>query len=202
MSLDYILENDDDQYLETPKAKLRFFTKVRNIPAAYLAGVSGHLSEFIETFPVALEDREHPSSSLLRFAFLDEGLLSTAKFVRYLDELTPLLRAVRAFEVVYVATAEHNFCEADAIFQRRFARPQQQRQQAFDGFRTGPSTQRVGAPTGIQPSFVTLLFHYTYPKLLRNEALGSARGSGIEPGLSESTASKQRTLGNAQTTAG
>lgn len=77
VSLDYILENNDDQYLETPSGKLHFFTKVRNIPAAFLDGTSGQASESIETFPAALEDREHPSSSLVRFAFLDEGMLST-----------------------------------------------------------------------------------------------------------------------------
>ena len=127
---------------------------------------------------------------------------SRPSIARYLDELTPLLHAVRVFEVVYVATSKHNFPEADAIFQLRFAPAQQQRQQAFDDFRAGPSARRVGAAIGIQPTFVTLIFRYSYPKFLRNEALGSARGSGVERGPSGSTAYKQKTSANDQTIAG
>lgn len=202
MSLDYVLENSDDHHLETPAVKVHFFTKVRNIPAAYLAGEAGRVSEFLETFPVALDDRDHPASSLVRFAFLDEGLLSTAKFTRYLDELTPLLCAVRVFEVIYVATSEHNFSEAEAIFNRRFVRPQQQRQQSFDGFRTTSPRQRTTASPGIHPSFVTLLFHYRYPKLLRSEAHGSAYESGGESAKTGPTDYKQTTLKDTQTAAG
>jgi hypothetical protein len=202
MLLDYVLENNDDQYLETPSAKLQFLTKDRNIPAAYLASKAGRMLEFLEAFPVALDDPEHPGSSLVRFAFLDEGLLSTAKFVRYLDELTPLLHAVRVFEVIYVATARHNFSEAEAIFQRRFARPRQQRQQAFDSSRASSSGQRGVAPARIEPSFVTLLFHYHYPRLMRNEALRSVCKSGGESDPTGSTDQKQRTSEDGRTTGG
>jgi len=193
MLLDYILENNDDHYLETFSAKVHFFTKVRSIPEVYLAGEAGRVSEFIEALPVALDDREHPASSLVRFVFLDEGLLSTVKFARYLDELTPLFHAVRVFEVVYVATADHNFSEAGAIFQRRFVRPQQQRQQTFDGFRASSPGLRVTPAAGIHPSFVTLLFHYRYPKLLRSEVQGSGHRSGGGSDQTVSPACKQRT---------
>ena len=69
-----------------------------------------------------------------------------------------------------------------------------------DDFRAGPSARRVGAAIGIEPTFVTWIFRYSYPKFLRNEAVGSARGSGVESGPSGSTASKQKTSENTRTT--
>lgn len=202
MLVDYVLENDGDRYLETLQAKIHFFTKVRSIPMSYLAGASGTLSEFLEAYPVALEDTEHPATSLVRFAFLDEGLLSTSKFERYLDELTPLLHAVRCFEVIYVATSEHNFAEAEAIFLRHFSRTLGQRQQAFDGFRTTSSSHPATAAAEVKAGFVTLLFQYRYPKLLRSEAQGSAHESGAESEETSSPNCKQSTSTNTQTKPG
>lgn len=202
MLIDYILESDGDRYLETPQAKIRFFTKVRNIPASYLTGVSGRLSEFLEAYPVALDDPDHSGTSLVRFAFLDEGLLSTSKFERYLDELTPLLHAVKHFEVIYVATSEHNFAEAEAIFRRRFTRTLDQRQQAFDGFRTSSSNRLVESSSTVNASFITLLFQYRYPRLLRSEAQGSAHESGVESEKASSINCKQSTSKETQTTPG
>jgi hypothetical protein len=202
MLVDYILENDGDRYLQTPQAKIHFFTKVRNIPASYLAGVSGTLSEFLDAYPVALDDPDHPATSLVRFAFLDEGLLSTSKFERYLDEVTPVLQAVKHFEVIYVATSEHNFAEAEAIFRRRFTRTLDRQQQAFDGFRSSSLNRLAQLSSAVNASFVTLLFQYRYPKLLRSEAQGSAHESGVESEKVSSLNCKQSTSEKAQTRAG
>jgi hypothetical protein len=198
MLVDYILENESDRYLETPEAKVHFFTKTRNVPPSYLAGAPGRLSEFIERFPVALDDPEHPDTSLVRFAFIDHGLLSTSTFARYLDELIPLLHAIRVFEVIYVATSEHNFAEAEATFHGHFSRIREQHQQAFEGFRTNTSSERGDKPAEINSSFVTLLFDYPYPQLLRSEAQRSAQKSGVESEPASTPNSKQSTSEKAQ----
>jgi hypothetical protein len=58
--------------------------------------------------------------SLVRLAFIDEGLLTIEKFSRFLSATGPLLRAIGNFEVIYVAVSEVNFVGAKGAFWKRF----------------------------------------------------------------------------------
>ena len=52
-----------------------------------------------------------------------EGLLSTRKFTRFLNELGPLMFALKTFEVVYTAASSANFLESKAAFRKAFEIP-------------------------------------------------------------------------------
>lgn len=170
MALDYVLENDSEHYLVADEERLRFFTEARGICAENLA--SGFLGSCV--FPVALADRTQPATSLVRFAFVDEGLLSTRKFSRFLTDLAPLLHELGSFELVYVACSNHNFPAAESQFRYHFQPivPAEHRT-LLPGLER--PAQRRRAPRNAQ--FSTLLFHYSYPPIQRNEPRGSVHGS-------------------------
>jgi hypothetical protein len=106
---------------------------------------------------------------------MDEGLLSTKKFTRFLSELGPLMLALGAFEVIYTAVSSTNFSAARAAFRRAFEMPVADRQQRFTGF----SSPYRSDGFGLRPlaRFTTLLFHFNYPHLLRYEPRGFVQGS-------------------------
>lgn len=171
MALDYVLENSEEHYLISEEDRLRFFSATRKLRAEALAG----WRPFSETFPVSITDRMHPATSLVRFAFMDEGLRSTRRFSRFLTFMQPLLHALGSFELVYTACSTYNFAAAEKEFRRRF-HPLIPAQQAalLPGLEPGTGGQKI--PRHAQ--FTTLLFHYSYPALRRNEPRGSVDGAG------------------------
>jgi hypothetical protein len=170
MALDYVLENDTEHYLVSEEERVRFFTEVRCIRADGLTDGS----PFSGTFPVAVVDRTQPTTSLVRFAFVDEGLLSTRKFCRFLSDMAPLLHELGTFELVYVGCSNHNFLAAEHQFRHQFQPliPPQQRALLPE---MGRPSQRRRALRDAQ--FTTLLFHYSYPPIQRNELRGSVHRS-------------------------
>jgi hypothetical protein len=177
MALDYVLENSDEHYLETEKAKLDFFTKTRGVNPDFLSDGYGRMHPFVSGFPVSVVDQSRPATSVVRFPFMDEGLLSTKKFSRFLSEMLPLLFAIGNFEVIYAATSATNFVAAEEVFWRTFARPVAEPQQVFADFRPTSAQPRVENRSSLRSTFTTLLFQYSYPSLLRNEPRGSVQGS-------------------------
>jgi hypothetical protein len=167
MALDYVIENEGEHFLEHPEEKINFFLQARQVPLSLLRSSRWRDSGY----PISIADREHPASSVVRFAFMDEGLLSTKKFTRFLSELGPLMLAVGAFEVIYTAVSSTNFCTARAAFRRVFEMPVAARQQIFTGARL-PSRPAGFALRPLQARFTTLLFHFNYPPLLRYEPRG------------------------------
>jgi hypothetical protein len=121
MALDYVLENESDHYLEFEADRVRFFEHVRTISPRLFTDDYGRLQPLLSAFPIALVDRERPAQSLVRFAFIDEGLLSIGKFVRFLAESESLLRAIGNFEVIYVALSDFSFHAARDAFRSRFS---------------------------------------------------------------------------------
>lgn len=181
MTLDYILETDGDHFLENENAKLDYFTRIRRIPPGLLTGTDGRLHPFLKTFPVSIADREQPSSSAVHFAFIDEGLASVDKFARFLAELGPLFGALHTLEILYIAGTEHNFGAVRHLFHKEFSIRPATKQQSFPSFRSQDQSSDARQQTKLKASFTTLLFHYNYPRLLRNEGQGSVSESEIEP---------------------
>jgi hypothetical protein len=170
MALDYVLENDAEHYLVTEEERRHFFTEVRGFHGdSDLSALS-----FASVFPVSIADRSQPGTSLVHFAFVDEGLLSTRKFHRFLTDMTPLFYELKTFELIYVASSDYNFASAEHEFRRYCAPlvPVQQRA-LLPEFERAPPHRR--APINAQ--FATLLFHYSYPPIQRSEPRGSVRGS-------------------------
>lgn len=172
MTLDYVLENDGEHYLESAEERFSFFTEARGIRPK----ISPGRLPFSGTFPVSVEDRMHPATSPVRFAFIDEGLQSTRRFSRFLTDMAPLLNALEAFELVYTACSTYNFPAAEHEFRRRFQPLVPLQQRALLPELESRSESRP-APSNAQ--FTTLLFHHSYPPIQRNEPRGSVRGSGL-----------------------
>lgn len=182
MALDYVLENDTEHYLASEEERLGFFTDVRGIHSENVAdGLP-----FFSVFPVAIADRTQPATSLVRFTFVDEGLLSTRRFSRFLTEMAPLLHELGTFELVYVACSDYNFPAAEHQFRRQFQPLVSPQQRAllpdFDGAAPRRHTLR-------HAQFTTLLFHYSYPTIQRSEPRGSVHGS--EAGSEDSSAKNE-----------
>jgi len=172
MALDYVLEHEADHFLESEADRVRFFDRVRGISPKLYANEYGKLHPMLAAFPVALADRERPSQSLVRFAFIDEGLLSIGKFVRFLSEADPLLRALGNFEVIYVALSDFSFHAARAAFRSRFSHAPHRSAVLFE---LGVQTPAIRHRSPLQPQFTTLHLQYSYPSILRSEAKGSGR---------------------------
>ena len=172
MALDYVLENENDHYLASEADRIRFFERVRWISAEHFNDSNGRLRPLLSSFPIALADRKRPDQSMVRFAFVDEGLFSIGKFVRFFGEADSLLRAVGNFEMIYVALSDFNFQAARDAFRSRFFRASSRSAGLFaDDLRPRPLEHRIP----LQAQFTTLLFEHSYPTILRSEARGSGR---------------------------
>ena len=176
MALDYVLENLEDHYLESEAEKIDFFTETRGIAPEIFTGSDRKLFPLLASFPVSVADRTRPAHSLVRFAFIDEGLATTTKFLRFLAQSESLLRAVGNFELVYVSASAFHFPAAKDAFWKRFSKAAPRSPRLFDG-----DTRSVAAEdrTPVHPRFTTLLLGYSYPRLQRSEVRGSIEGSRI-----------------------
>lgn len=172
MTLDYVLENEGDRYLASEEERLHFFADLRGISPELSTGEDGALYPLLASFPVSLADRTRPAHSPVRFAFIDEGLVTIEKFRRFLEVADPLLRAVGNFEVVYVSVADSHFEDAKAAFWNRFAGDPRRSPRLFDEDSRSVAVQPRAM---LQPRFTTLLLGYSYPILQRSEVRGSAR---------------------------
>lgn len=177
MALDYVLENPGEHFLATGEERRNFFLKTRGVPLHLLTGPDGRLNAFLTDFPVSVADPSHPATSPVLFPFMDEGLLTSRKFERFLAELAPFMCAVGTFEIVYTALTGLQFDDADRLFQRTFAAAGAGRQQILGDFRSMPSVLPATSRAPLRASFTTLLFSYPYPPLLRNERRESVPGS-------------------------
>jgi hypothetical protein len=169
LSLDYVLQNSGDRYLEPDDERSRFFGEERGIPQALYTDATGRMHPLLGSFPIALANPASPSESFVRFLFADEGLLTVEKFRRYLSVLAPLMRAMRSFEVLYASNSNQNFVAAKEEFARHFA-PTLAAAQAILG-RNWRESPRGSARnnSGLHATFTTLLFHLSYPQLRRSE---------------------------------
>ena len=105
------------------------------------------------------------------------GVLTTAKFERVLRSLDSLLRAVADFEVIYVATSDHNFRAARAQFRKQFGAVCKRVQGTLGFDLRTVSRSPESSASRLHPRFTTLLLRFPYPSLQRNERHGSRQGS-------------------------
>jgi len=174
MTLDYVLENNGDHYLESEAERIRFFEQDRRL-ATDLFTDDGRVYPLLASFPLSLTDRTRPAQSLVRVAFIDEGFATIEKFLRFLSVAEPLLCALQTFELIYVGSSDFNFQAAKAAFWKRFSNAPPRSIGLFDqGVRVTPRS----APT-LQARFTTFLLGYSYPKLQRSEVRGSTEGSHV-----------------------
>jgi hypothetical protein len=174
MALDYLLENEGNHFLASGDERVHFFGSVRNLSPDLFEREAGSLQSVLSAMPIGLADRQHPAQSLVRFVFVNEGMVTMEKFLHFLSLSRPLLRAVGNFELVYVSNSEANFSSARAAFWRYFSTDAPHRPGLFaDGYRA-PSEEYSSL---LQPRFTTALLPYKYPTIQRLERQGFREGS-------------------------
>lgn len=183
LSLDYVLQNGGDRYLESDDERSQFFSEVRGIPQGLYTDATGRMYPLLASFPIALGAPANAPGSLVRFLFADEGLLTVEKFRRYLSVLAPLMRAVRSFEVLYASNSNQNFLAASQEFARHFA-PTRAAAQAILGRNwREPSPGSGRNNSGLHAKFTPMLFRVSYPQLRHSEraSLSASRPSKLGP---------------------
>jgi hypothetical protein len=178
ITLDHVLENDGERYLETDAEKVRFFTECRGIPHGIFADVNGKLHPLLAASAISLANAKQPSCSKVQFLFADEALLTTEKFIRFLSVTESLLRTLGNFEVIYASNSPHNFAAAEKEFRNRFATRSVTAQGILG--RNWREDSPVQHPP-VKAEFTTVLFRYSYPNIRRNESssLKAVRLSGL-----------------------
>jgi len=175
MKLDYVLENGSERFLETDEEKFHFFAELRGIDQKTFCNAVGDLCPAIRSLLISLAGRTQPAGSLVRFVFVDEGLLTTAKFERVLATMDGLLRSIGYFELIYVALSEHNFKEAAVLFHKHFSTATQTRQASLNpDWQRNVSRNQLPVMAQLRPQFTTVLYRFHYPSLRRNELRCSA----------------------------
>lgn len=178
ISLDCVLGNEQDRYLESDDERVHFFTEVRRVLPEVYCDNRGRMHTLLGSFPVALADSAHPSTSLVRFLFADEASLTVEKFSRYLTIAEPLLRAIGNFEVVYASNSNQSFPAAQQKFKKHFAPTATTQVLLSDTWHENHRPPVRNNPP-LQAKFTTLLLRFSYPKLRRNEggSLAASRPS-------------------------
>lgn len=182
IALDCILENDKDHYLESDRDKVHYFSSIRRIPRETFTDRNGRLYPVIASCPVAVVDRTRPAASLVRFVFADEALITAGKFDRLLATAELLFRSLGAFELIYASNSAHNFTQAEALFRKRFDAPAPNTQGTLSrDWGIGLGSADTEGPALVKAQFTTMLLHWSYPRIRRNEvrALASVRRSGL-----------------------
>jgi hypothetical protein len=123
MGFDFVLEHRAARFFATERARVGLFNgrgvAADVMPAKFYAGANGKRTRraFVDKQPVFLLPQ---SGDLVHFAYIDEGVLSTAGFETWLNHYTPLFRSLGSFVVVYVATSPAFFGLAGNRFDRAF----------------------------------------------------------------------------------
>lgn len=199
IALDYVLENSNEHHFESDEEKICYFSEARSMSGDIFLDSRNRLFPLLQSVQISVADRTQLAISPVRFAFIDEGLLTTTKFARFLRAAQPLLTSLRNSEVIYVATLRCNFTAAQHVFEHCFPLPASSHQQILgEGWRADSGI--LDAPrekTGqFRPVFTTLLFHYSYPPMQRKEyaSLTTSRTLGLvdERQISGSEEDRQR----------
>lgn len=188
MALDYVLENDAEHFLASEEERRDYFTLSRGLPAEILGNHSTGSLPFLNAFPVSLTDRMDPKHSSVRFSFIDEGQLSTAKFLRFVVSMKPIFDALGHVELIYVADSEHNFPAIRHIFSWHLRPLVPPDERNFNSHLRADSRHSYAGSRRVPSKLTTVLFEYSYPRLHRYEARGSKQGS--HPGSTASTTSE------------
>ncbi len=124
MGLDFILAHRSFRFLASEAEKVEYFLVQRQIGIEVLpcrhyqshAGAQTAERFFVDKLPIFLDG----DSSIVHFAYIDEGAQSLEGFKTFLRQHQPLFNALPSFEVVYVAAERQWFTKAEAAFRRLF----------------------------------------------------------------------------------
>ena len=118
--LDFVIANQQYEYLETEPAKVSYFCEKlgineRYFPARLYLGRKTSRSSvryFVDKFPMFLDS----ASPVVTFTYVHEGAPGFSDFVRHLETYLPLFRQLCEFGMLYVSRTEVHFARATQIF--------------------------------------------------------------------------------------
>jgi hypothetical protein len=122
--LDFILENQQYDYLETEQAKVSYFCEHLGLPRQTLPVKAYHgssrteptLRYFVDKYPVFFAASDASSSPVATFSYVDPGYAGIAGFANHLNAYAPLLRSLGRFRFLYIANSATNFKRAEERF--------------------------------------------------------------------------------------
>jgi hypothetical protein len=126
--LDFVIENQQYDYLETEQQKVQYFCHRLGLPKKSLPaktyesarGATPTLRYFVDKYPLFFNSSSSPSP-VVTFSFVDPGLATVKAFATHLDAYRPLLGELPKFRFLYIADSNTNFAAAGTCFSKRFA---------------------------------------------------------------------------------
>jgi hypothetical protein len=129
--LDFILQNQQHDYLETEHAKVHYFCEQlglpkRILPARTYLGSSRTeptLRYFVDKYPLFFDGSLASSSPVVTFSYVDPGQASTAGFATHLEAYGQLFQQLTRFRFLYISNSPANFARAEECFSKRVQAP-------------------------------------------------------------------------------
>jgi hypothetical protein len=118
--LDFVLANQQHEYLETEAEKVSYFCDRLAIDPSYLPArlylgpntSRSSVRYFVDKFPMFLG----PPSPVVTFTYFAEGATGFSNFVQHLQTYLPLFRQLSDFRMLYVSRTDTPFERASEIF--------------------------------------------------------------------------------------
>ncbi len=131
MALDYVLAHPEISFLATEQEKVEYFTCKLGIDTASLPTKVYHSKTqkpatkryFADKFPISLPSENDVSPPVVSFCYIDEGEIATPAFETWLCHYSRLFAALKHFRVIFVATSNRRFVQAEQEYRRFFEQP-------------------------------------------------------------------------------
>jgi hypothetical protein len=129
--LDFILENQEFDYLETEQEKVGFFCEKLGVskdflPAKVYEGRPGSpptIRYFADKFPLFLAPPFPGASPVVTLSFVDSGFENPLSFPGHLAAYQGLFRQLKTFRFLYIAPKDAYFPRAQERFRSLISRP-------------------------------------------------------------------------------
>jgi len=120
--LDFVLLNQEYQYLETEPEKTSFFRDKLKVPNHFLPSKTYHgrktsqptVRYFVDKFPMFLGN--DGSSPVVTFTYIHGSEANLTEFVHHLEAYLALFRQLSAFRFLYLARVDSHFDKAKELF--------------------------------------------------------------------------------------
>jgi hypothetical protein len=118
--LDFVIANQQYEYLETEAEKIAHFCEKLGINESFLPArrylgrniARSSVRYFVDNFPMFLAS----SSPVVTFTYLHDGANGFSDFVHHLETYLPLFRQLSEFRLLYLSRGDSYFARATEIF--------------------------------------------------------------------------------------
>jgi hypothetical protein len=119
--LDFVIANQEHEYLETETQKISYFREKLGVNEGYFPArlylgrksSTATVRYFVDNFPIFLCS----PSSVVTFSYVHDDTSSFSGFLRHLGTYLPLFRQLSEFQMLYVSRTDVHFARAKEIFE-------------------------------------------------------------------------------------